>query len=364
VNGQQGCQRPANIPKNQSDTWSAHAVDCVSFSRVAKGRGMKLLRRQFLQLAGATVVVPALPHRASALDYPTRPVRWLVGFAPGSPADAVVRITGRWLSDRIGQPFIVENKPGAATNISLQAVVTAPADGYTLVYLSGSATVNRSLYKSLSFDVLRDIAPVAGIVDFPFVMLVHPSFPAATVAEFVSYAKANPGKIRLASFGTGTTSHLAGELFKKMADVNMIHVPYRASAAAHIDMISGRVEVMFDTLTSPLPHIRSGALRALAMAGSARYEQLPDIPTIGETVHGYEMSGWAGVGAPKATPPEIIDRLNREINAGLGNSAVKAQLAQISTTPIFFTSDEFGTFMAADAKKWAKVVEFAAIKPD
>jgi tripartite-type tricarboxylate transporter receptor subunit TctC len=325
---------------------------------------MKFPRRKFLQLAGAVAAAPALPHRASALDYPIKPVRWLVGFAPGTPADIVVRIMTRWLSDRFGQPFIVENKPGAATNISLQAAVGAPADGYTLVYLSASAAVNRSLYESLPFDILRDIAPVAGLVDFPFMMLVHPSFPAATVAEFVSYAQANPGKIRMASFGTGTTSHLIGELFKKMADVNMIHVPYRASTAAHIDMIAGRVEVMFDTLSSPLPHIRSGALRALAMAGATRYDGLPNVPTIGETVGGFEATSWAGVGAPRTTPPEIIERLNREINAGLANPTLKAQFVQIATTPLVYSPNEFGAFVTAETEKWAKVVKFSSAKPE
>jgi tripartite-type tricarboxylate transporter receptor subunit TctC len=325
---------------------------------------MKLPRRQFLHLAAGAAALPAVSRIACAQAYPTRPVRWIVGFAPGSAADTVVRIMTRWLSDRLGQPFIVENKPGAATNISIQSVVTAPADGYTLVYLSASTAINATLYQTLPFNVLRDIAPVAGIINFPFVMLVRPSFPAATVAEFIAFAKANPGKIRMASFGTGTTSHLAGELFKKMADVDMIHVPYRASAAAHIDMIAGRIDVMFDTVTAPLPHIRSGALRAIAMAGNARYEGLPDIPTISETVPGYHVAGWTGVGVPKATPSDIIQRLNREINAGLSEPAVKAQFAQVATTPIVFTPDEFGAFLETEIEKWGKTVKFSGAKAD
>jgi tripartite-type tricarboxylate transporter receptor subunit TctC len=245
-----------------------------------------------------------------------------------------------WLEGRLGQPFIVENKPGAATNISVQAAITAPADGYTLVYLSASTAINASLYQSLPFNFLRDIAPVAGLINFPFVMLVRPTFPAATVAEFISFAKANSGKIRTASFGTGTTSHLACELFKKMTDIDMVHVPYRASAAAHIDLIAGRVDAMFDTITAPLAHIRSGALRALAMAGT-RYEGLPDIPTVNETVPGYDVTGWTGIGAPTGTPREIIQQLNREINAGLSDAGVQAQFARSSTT-IFRTRQRSG----------------------
>ena len=325
---------------------------------------MKLPRRQFLHLAVGAVPLSALSCITRAHAYPTRPVRWLVGFAPGSAADTVVRIMARWLEDRLGQPFIVENKPGAATNISVQAAVTAPADGYTLVYLSTSTAINASLYQTLPFDVSRDIAPVAGLINFPFVMLVRPSFPAATVAEFIAYARANPGKIRTASFGTGTTSHLACEWFKKMAGIDMIHVPYRASAAAHIDLIAERVDAMFDTLTAPLPHIRSGALRALAMTGTARYGALPDIPTISETVPGYDIAGWTGVGVPKATPREIIQQLNRNINAGLSDPAVQAQFAQVATTPIVFTPAEFGTFLATEIAKWGEVVKFSGAKVD
>ncbi len=270
----------------------------------------------------------------------------------------------RWLEYRLGQPFVVENKPGAATNISVQAAVAAPADGYTLVYLSASTAINASLYQSLPFNVLRDIAPVAGLINFPYVMLVRPSFPAATVAEFISFAKANPGKIKTASFGTGTTSHLACELFKKMTNVDMVHVPYRSSAAAHIDLIAGRVDAMFDTITAPLAHIRSGALRALAMGGRARYEGLPDIPTVNETVPGYDIAAWTGVGAPAGTPQEIVQRLNREINAGLSDAGVLAQFAQVGTTPIAFTPDEFGAFLAADIVKWADIVKLSGARVD
>jgi tripartite-type tricarboxylate transporter receptor subunit TctC len=325
---------------------------------------MKLPRRRFLRLAAGASALPAMSRFAWAQTYPSRPVRWIVGFAPGSAADTVVRIMARRLSEQLSQPFVVENKPGAATNISIQATVRSPADGYTLVYVSTSTAINSTLYETLPFDFSRDIAPVAGLINFPFVMLVRPSFPTTTVAEFVTYAKANPGTIRMASFGTGTSSHLAGELFKKMTRVDMVHVPYRASATAHIDMIAGRVDVMFDTLTAPLPHIRSGALRALAMAGNARYEDLPDIPTIGETVPGYEVSAWTGVGVPSATPLGIIEMLNREINESLVDPAVKAQFAQLATTPIIFTPDEFRAFIAAETEKWAEVVKFSGAKPD
>jgi tripartite-type tricarboxylate transporter receptor subunit TctC len=321
-------------------------------------------RRRFLKLAATAAALPALTHVARAQAYPSQPLRWVVGFPPGGGADTVSRIMARWLSERLGQPVVIENKPGASTNLSIQAVANAPPDGYTIVFIGASAAVNVTLFDNLPYSLLRDIAPVSGLIDFPFVLIVHPSIPARTVAELIAYAKANPGKISMASFGAGSSSHVAGELFKTMAGVNLVHVPYRGSAAALTDMISGQVQVMFDVMTSALPHIRSGALRAIAVAGRKRFDGLPDVPTIADTVAGYEANSWCGVGAPRATPPEIIDRLNREINAGLKNPAIIEQLAKVSTTPIIFTPAEFGAYMAAEVEKWGKVVKIAGVRPE
>jgi tripartite-type tricarboxylate transporter receptor subunit TctC len=275
-----------------------------------------------------------------------------------------VRIVAQWLSERLGQPVFIENKPGASSNLSVQAVVNSPPDGYTLLFVAASAAVNTSLFEQLPFQLLRDIAPVSGLIDFPLVMIVNPAIPARTVAEFIAYAKANPGKINMASFGTGSTSHVAGELFKMMSGVNLVHVPYRGESPALTDLMGGQVQVMFDILTGALPHIRSGALRALAMAGKTRSDVLPELPTVGDTVPGYEANSWGGVGVPRGTSAEIIARLNREINAGLADPAVKARLADAATTPLFFAPAEFGAYMAAETEKWAKVVKFAGIKPD
>jgi tripartite-type tricarboxylate transporter receptor subunit TctC len=325
---------------------------------------MKLLRREFLQVAGAAAAIPFLPRRTWALDYPTRPIHWIVGYPAGGSADTVARILAQWLSERLGQPVLIENKPGAATNISLQATISAPPDGYTMVYLGTSATVNPSFFESLPFDVLRDIAPVSGVADFPFVFVVNKSIPSKTVAEFIAYAKANPGKISMASFGAGTSSHLAGELFQSMTGIKLVHVPYRGEAFALADMISGHVEVMFDTLSAALPHIRSGALRALAMAGKTRHEALPDVPTVGETVAGYDAMSWGGIGVRQGTPPEIIERLAREINAGLADPVVSKRLKDVACTPIFYTPAELSAFMAAETEKWAKVVKASGAKAD
>jgi tripartite-type tricarboxylate transporter receptor subunit TctC len=325
---------------------------------------MKLPRRQFLQLCAATAAVPMLPRNAWALDYPTKPVRWIVGYPAGGSADTVSRILAQWLTERLGQPVLIENKPGAGTNISLQATISAPADGYTMVYLATSASVNRLLFEQAPVDVLQDIAPVSGLADFPFVLVVNKSIPATTVAEFIAYAKATPGKISMASFGAGTSSHLAGELFQSMAGVKLVHVPYRGEAFALADMISGHVEVMFDTLSAALPHIRSGALRALAMAGKTRNEMLPDVPTVGETVPGYEAMSWGGIGVRRGTPPEIIERLAGAINTGLADPVVRKRLNDVAALPMFYTPAEFAAFMAVEAKKWAKVVKASGIKPE
>ena len=325
---------------------------------------MTISRRRFLHQAFATGALCAAAADASAQAYPARPLRWVVGFPPGGGADIVARIMAPWLTERLGQPVVIENKPGASSNISIQTVVNSPPDGYTLLFVPASAAVNMTLFDNLQFNLLRDIAPVSGLIDFPLVMVVNPSFPAKTVPEFIAYAKANPGKISVGSFGTGSTSHVAGELFKMMTGLNMIHVPYRGGASMLADLVGGQVQVAFDVLTGALAHIRSGSLRALAVAGKRRSEALPDVPTVGETVAGYEANSWCGVGVPRGTPAEIIERLNREINAGLANPTIKARLADVATTPIVFTPSEFGAYMAVEVEKWGKVVKASGIRPE
>jgi tripartite-type tricarboxylate transporter receptor subunit TctC len=319
-------------------------------------------RRRFLRLTAAAVAAPAVSRAAVAQSWPSQPLRWVVGFPPGGSGDIVARIMAAWLAERLGQPVVIENKPGASTNISIQTVVNAPADGNTLLFIAASAALNVSLFDNLPFNLQRDIAPVAGLIDFPLVMLTHPSLPARTVLELIAYAKANPGKISIASFGTGTTSHVAGELFKMTAGVEMAHIPYRGGAPMMTDLIGGQVQVAFDVLTGALSHIKSGDVRALAMAGATRYEGLPNVPTIGETMPLFVANSWCGFGVPRGTPPEIIARLNREVDAGLKDPAVKAKLAALATTPMFFTPDEFGAYIGAEIEKWRKVVRAANIK--
>ena len=325
---------------------------------------MKLPRRKFLHLAAGATALPLAPHVARAQTYPSRAVRWIVGYPPGGGADSVVRIMGPWLSVRLGQPVIIENRPGAATNLAIQAVVNSPPDGYTLLFHGASGVVNSILFDNLSFNLQRDIAPVSGLIDFPMVMVTHPSVPSRTVAEFIAYAKTQPGRITMASFGTGSASHVAGELFKMTAGIDLVHVPYRGGAAMVTDLIGGQVHVGFDVMATTLPQIRAGALRALAVTGKTRFDMLPDVPRISETLPGYAADTWAGVGVPRGTPAEIIQRLNREINAGLSHPTIKARLAEIGTIPRIFSPQEFGSYVAAEHEKWSKVVKFANIKPE
>jgi tripartite-type tricarboxylate transporter receptor subunit TctC len=325
---------------------------------------VKLARRRFLHLAAGAAALPAASRIARAQTYPTRPVRIIVGFAAGGAFDIVARLMGQWLSERLAQPFIVENRPGAGTNIATEAVVRAPADGYTLLLGGAVNAVNATLYENLKFDFMRDIAPVAGIIRFPNLMEVNPSFPAKTVPEFISYAKANPGKVTFASTGIGTTQHLSGELFKMMTDINMVHVAYRGAPPALTDLISGQVQVMFGPLPASIELIRAGKLRPLAVTTTTRSEALPNIPTVGEFVPGYEASGWNGVGAPKKTPVEIVDKLNKEINAGLADPNIKARLADLGGTPLAGSPIDFGKLVADETEKWAKVVKFSGARAE
>ncbi len=326
---------------------------------------MQLSRRRMLQLgAGAAMLLPAMSRVGWAQDYPSRPVRILVGFAAGGAPDILARLIGQWLGERLGQQFVVENRTGAGSNIATEAVVHATADGYTLLLASMGNAVNATLYEKLSYDFLRDIAPVAGISREPLGMEVHPSFPAKTVAEFISYAKANPGKINYASAGSGTSLHMAGELFKMMTGTNMVHVPYRGSPPALTDLLGGQVQMMFSPLPSSLDYVRTGRLRALATTGAARAHALPDIPTVGEIVPGYEATAWYGIGAPRNTPAEIIDKLNKEINSGLADPTFKARLVELGSSPFTGPPSVFDEHLASETEKWGKVVRAANLKPE
>jgi tripartite-type tricarboxylate transporter receptor subunit TctC len=325
---------------------------------------MKLPRRQFLHLAAGAAALPTLSRIAWTESYPSRPVRVIVPFAPAGTTDIAARLMGQWLSERLGQSFVIENRPGAGSNIATEAVVRAPSDGYTLLLVSAPAAINATLYEKLSFNFIRDIAPVASISHVPHVMVVHPSFPAKTVPEFIAYAKANAGKINMASAGNGSTPHVAGELFKMMAGVNLIHVPYRSVGPALTDLLGGQVQVMFDNMASSIEHIRAGKLRPLAVTTTMRSETLPDVPTVSEFVPGYEVSNWFGVGAPKATPAEILDRLNKEINSGLADPKIKARLADLGGSALSGSPADFGKLIAEETEKWAKVIRAANIKPE
>jgi len=325
---------------------------------------MKLPRRNFLHLAASAAALPVVSRFAWAQAYPARPVRIIISTAAGGTADILTRLMGQWLSERLGQPFVVENRPGGGTNIGTEAVVRAPADGYTLLLASPPNASNATLYDKLNFNFIRDIAPIAGVMRAPFVMLLNPSIPADSVPEFIAYAKAHPGMINFASGGIGFATHLAGELFKGMTGVKMVHVPYRGQGPAMTDLLGGQVQVMFDPVVSSIAHIRAGKLRPLAVTTSMRSEALPDIPTVGEFVPGYEVIVWFGLGAPKATPAEIVEKLNKEINAGLADPKIKARLADLGAGPLALSPAEFGKFIADETEKWAKVIRAANIKAD
>jgi tripartite-type tricarboxylate transporter receptor subunit TctC len=324
---------------------------------------MKLPRRKLLHLAVGAAALPAMSRIARAQAYPTKPVRMVVGNAAGGAPDIFARLIGQWLSDRLGQPFLVENRPGAATNIATEAVVRAPPDGYTLLLITTTGAINATVYDKLNFNFIRDIAPVASVVRLPLIMLVHPSVPVKTVPEFIAYAKANPGKISMASTGIGSTTHMSGELFKMMAGVDMVHVPYRGGTAVVADLIGGQVQVLF-VGTETIEHVRSGKLRALAVTTATRINLLPDIPTVGEFLPGFETSAWFGVGAPKATPADIIEKLNHEINAALADPKVKARFADLGGTAIAGSPAAFQKLIADETEKWGKVVRAANIKPE
>lgn len=351
------------LPESQEEEYATSDQPSASHC-MPGGTDMKLPRRTFLHLAAGAAALPAVSRIAWAQAYPTRPVRIIVGVAAGGGTDIVGRLIGQWLSERLGQQFVIENRPGAGTTIGTEVVVRAPADGYTLLLVSSDSAINATLYEKLSFNFIRDIAPVAGIVRLPFLMLVNPSVPAKTVPEFIAYAKANPGKINMASPGIGTAPHLAGELFKTMAGLNLVHVPYRGGAPALTDLISGQVQVMFLSPAASIEYIRSGRLRALAVTSATRWEGLPDLPTVVDFLPGYEASVWFGVGAPKNTPSEIIDKLNTEINAALSDPKLKARLADLGGKVLPGSSTDFGKLIADETEKWGKVIKFAGIKPE
>jgi tripartite-type tricarboxylate transporter receptor subunit TctC len=325
---------------------------------------VKLPRRNFLHLAAGAAALPGLPRIARAQSYPSRPVRVIVPFAAGGGVDIVARLIGQWLSEQLRQPFVIENRPGGGGNIGTEAVVRAPADGYTLLLVTAANAINTTLYEKLSFNLSRDIAPVAGIIVVPNVMVVHPSVPAKTIPEFIAYAKANPGKVNMASGPIGGSSHVSGELFKMLTGTDMLLVSYRGTAPAVTDLLAGQVQVLFNSPPASIEYIKAGRLRALAVTTTTRSEVLPDVPTVSEFVPGYEASQWYGVGAPKNTPAQIVEELNKEINAGLAAPKLKARLADLGGTPIAGSPADFGKFIAEETEKWGKVIRAANIKPE
>ena len=323
---------------------------------------MKTSRRQFLYLAAGAAAFPTVSRTARAASYPSRPVRIIVGFPPGGAADITARLIGQWLSERLGKPFVIENRPGAGSNIGTETVAKAPADGYTLLLVSVANTVNATLYQRLKFDFIRDIAPVAGLIRGPLVMELHPSVPANTVLEFIAYAKASPGKINVASAGNGTPGHMASELFQLMTGLDLVDVPYRGGAPALTDLLAGQVQVIFDNLPTSLGYIKAGKVRPLAVTTAMRSNVLPDLPTVSEFVPGYEVSSWFGIGLPRNTPTAIVDKLNMEINTGLADPKMKLRIAEMSSVPLPLRPAELGTLIVEETEKWAKVIRAAKIK--
>jgi tripartite-type tricarboxylate transporter receptor subunit TctC len=325
---------------------------------------MKGSRRRFLRFAAGAAALPALARKARAQAYPNRAVRIIVAYAAGATNDTLARLIGQWLSERLGQTFVIENRPGAGTNLATEAVVRAAADGYTLLLTGPANATNATLYERLSFNFLRDIVPVAGFVRVPQVIVVHPSLPVTTVPELIAYAKANPGRINMASAGNGSSLHLAGELFKLMAGVDLLHVPYRGGAPMYTDLLAGQTQVMFGVMTTSITYIRAGKLRALGVTTAARLDVLPDVPTVAEFVPGYEASSPYGLGAPKDTPADIVDRLNREVNLGLADPRLKARLADMGGIPLAGSPADYGRLLVDETEKWGKVVKFAGVKAD
>jgi tripartite-type tricarboxylate transporter receptor subunit TctC len=323
---------------------------------------MTLLRRQFLRLAGAAAALPAVSPMARAQAYPARQIRLIIGYPPGGSADITARLMAQWLGERLGQSVIIESRPGGGTNIATEAAINAPPDGYTLLLVAPANAINATLYEKLNHNFLRDIVPIAGIIRFPNVVVVNPSVPVNSIPELIAHAKANPGKLNMASSGNGSTIHMSGELFKMMTGVDMIHVPYRGGALALTDMIAGQVQVMFDNIPTAAEFVRSGKLRGLAVTGAARSEVLPDLPTVAEFLPGYEATSWYGLGAPKGTPLEVVERLNREVNAILADPKTKARFLELGASLLPGTAAEFGQLVADETEKWGKVVKFAGAK--
>jgi tripartite-type tricarboxylate transporter receptor subunit TctC len=325
---------------------------------------MKFPRRQFLQLAAGGALLPAVSTIAKAQAYPSRPVRLIIGYTPGGSADLTARLMGQWLSERLGQPFVIENRPGGGTNIATEAVVRAAPDGYTLLLAAPANAVNATLYDKLNFNFLRDVEPVAGIIRFPNVVVVNPQVPVKTIHELIAYAKANPGKLNMASSGNGSTIHMSGELFKMLTGINMVHVPYRGGAPALTDMISGQVQVMFDNIPTCAEHVKSGKLRGLAVTSTTRSEVLPDLPTVSDFLPGYEASAWYGIVAPKNTPAEMIETLNKATNAVLADPAAKTRFAELGAILLPGSAADFGKLLADETEKWGKVVKFSGARVD
>jgi len=325
---------------------------------------MKFPRRRFLRLAAGAAALPAFSHRAKAQAYPARPVRLVIGYTPGGSADLTARLIGQWLSERLGQSFVVENRPGGGTNIATEAVVRAPPDGYTLLLVAPANAINATLYDKLNFNFLRDVEPVAGLIRFPNVVVVNPAVPVKTIPELIAYAKANPGKLNMASSGNGSTIHMSGELFKMLTGIDMVHVPYRGGAPALTDLIAGQVHVMFDNIPTCAEHVKTGKLRGLAVTSTTRSEVLPDLPTVADFLPGYEASAWYGIAAPKNTPAEIIGKLNKDVNAALADPAVKSRFTELGAILLPGSPADFGKLMADETEKWGKVVKFSGAKVD